>query len=977
MQARNIVIEFPDSCTEELYSRIAQLNEKLNKYVHAPTNLKEIMRMQPFADDPGVVRAVLETLNGYDILPEPSQQADAFFHYDIVAFWYCVALLALSGETDATEYLTQLARTLISKGPGDLNLLRRITLLLADRSHLDAINNELSKYYDRICPTLAAYRWLKEAGISVPQDREWEICIKFTTDGNIIPPITSHQKEEVSQWFCLSIAMFSPCSLYGDYSRTNSYEITLRNGDNSIAGMWNEGGGFCRGITLGNTYEPKYIHELFDELEKHSITLETVPPFVYASKGIAQIKIWEWLSSHIMNRKSLSDIELLSDALDILRQDGSVADTLAEMRNKWGTEIPVLLDKRFDNIALQYIRLPHEAGIAALGQELTACGYCLYDLDGEDIYLLELIPMEETADFERRMHDNGVYCKMLKQNRRAVGQQAKEIDPGKQMECKEEAWAGEGYYTSFYFAGDFASGYWRNSEDEKWQGPFIADLHSTPPTPVKLNKKDFRLLTYSAELDFYAAFYRTSLNADYGLVVGGKNPAEADKWPRLCNCFIDMKCHIQWCGHYLCIGDTGSATLLLMTEQGVKDVSRIMLSKMTEPASFAMDGQGNIYIQPGSTKYNIIRYDGKGKYTEIGFSLHGWNAFGQGSLPVPGTTRMLLLHSYNVDGGLEPALLDLDMTTRQCRIAPLKGMGYGFFRLSAFTGDWALIEQIGDYGSHRFDYAQLWNRMTGEVLRIRPGMFGGGHQFEGITALTDGTVAIKLLRHMVGRLMYYPEDFWNFLRKASRVKKLNRWLCFPKPYPDIGYVLPPESDDPSLILPPPYTPTPPLPVPWTRAEAAKKAAKATPPREEPAKEQAADSGIELCEGGMRIHGKTLKAPLSYPDMLKTLGMCRRASGPEINQGGKKDETPLLPQVNYLIWDELGIMAVRSKKNPYLIAAIYFRMWSEEPEGKVPMPQKPFKDKLTVDGKEISPAGQDTYVCSGKLEITILRNNSSD
>ena len=128
---------------------------------------------------------------------------------------------------------------------------------------------------------------------------------------------------------------------------------------------------------------------------------------------------------------------------------------------------------------------------------------------------------------------------------------------------------------------------------------------------------------------------------------------------------------------------------------------------------------------------------------------------------------------------------------------------------------------------------------------------------------------------------------------------------------------------------------------------------------------------------MRIHGKTLKAPLSYPDMLKTLGMCRRASGPEINQGGKKDETPLLPQVNYLIWDELGIMAVRSKKNPYLIAAIYFRMWSGEPEGKVPMPQKPFKDKLTVDGKEISPAGQDTYVCSGKLEITILRNNSSD
>lgn len=78
--------------------------------------------------------------------------------------------------------------------------------------------------------------------------------------------------------------------------------------------------------------------------------------------------------------------QIISDALDILKFDGAVQDTLAELREKWGAQVPALLDERFDAIGIQYMKLPHEKGAAALGQELSAFGWALYNLDDEDEY---------------------------------------------------------------------------------------------------------------------------------------------------------------------------------------------------------------------------------------------------------------------------------------------------------------------------------------------------------------------------------------------------------------------------------------------------------------------------------------------------------------------------------------------------------------------------------------------------------------
>lgn len=47
--------------------------------------------------------------------------------------------------------------------------------------------------------------------------------------------------------------------------------------------------------------------------------------------------------------------QIIDDALDILKFDGAVQDTLAELREKWGAQVPALLDERFDAILLENV----------------------------------------------------------------------------------------------------------------------------------------------------------------------------------------------------------------------------------------------------------------------------------------------------------------------------------------------------------------------------------------------------------------------------------------------------------------------------------------------------------------------------------------------------------------------------------------------------------------------------------------------
>ena len=147
--------------------------------------------MEPFAADAEVVRAVAATLDNYAILPTSPEERERqrttglTKDYDIVGFWYCVALLVLSAEPEAVRYLLVLARMLMVEDPAELYLLRRTVRLLDGFPfpHMQELKNRIEAFYATVTHRLEAFRWLEAAGIPWPESYEWEVIAQFSSDG--------------------------------------------------------------------------------------------------------------------------------------------------------------------------------------------------------------------------------------------------------------------------------------------------------------------------------------------------------------------------------------------------------------------------------------------------------------------------------------------------------------------------------------------------------------------------------------------------------------------------------------------------------------------------------------------------------------------------------------------------------------------------------------------------------------------------
>ena len=63
--------------------------------------------------------------------------------------------------------------------------------------------------------------------------------------------------------------------------------------------------------------------------------------------------------------------QIIDDALDILKFDGAVQDTLAELREKWGAQVPALLDELQKAGA---ILPPDETARAKMGRPCQGAG---------------------------------------------------------------------------------------------------------------------------------------------------------------------------------------------------------------------------------------------------------------------------------------------------------------------------------------------------------------------------------------------------------------------------------------------------------------------------------------------------------------------------------------------------------------------------------------------------------------------------
>ena len=88
----------------------------------------------------------------------------------------------------------------------------------------------------------------------------------------------------------LKLQLTSPPHLYGSCRRHSSYQISLRNDDNTTRGMWNEGHGDLfiddRRVMQQQMFTPLQLPELFDALEGFGIRLVRKPVMVYTSQGI-------------------------------------------------------------------------------------------------------------------------------------------------------------------------------------------------------------------------------------------------------------------------------------------------------------------------------------------------------------------------------------------------------------------------------------------------------------------------------------------------------------------------------------------------------------------------------------------------------------------------------------------------------------------------------------------------------------------
>lgn len=62
--------------TSDVAEKIDALNSKPGSFIHAPLNLKEVLRMEPFTADAEVMRAVAATLDNYTILPTPPKERE-------------------------------------------------------------------------------------------------------------------------------------------------------------------------------------------------------------------------------------------------------------------------------------------------------------------------------------------------------------------------------------------------------------------------------------------------------------------------------------------------------------------------------------------------------------------------------------------------------------------------------------------------------------------------------------------------------------------------------------------------------------------------------------------------------------------------------------------------------------------------------------------------------------------------------------
>ncbi len=502
----------------------------------------------------------------------------------------------------------------------------------------------------------------------------------------------------------------------------------------------------------------------------------------------------------------------IKDALDIIKYDSDIADTLSELRGKW--DIPALRDPRLDSVAKQYITLPHTEGVDALGQELSSLGWLLYDLDGDDIYLFVLIPDSERDEFERYCRDNRQYCRLAAQRGRKVGQSARsrrvpEPMPADEYNISERHGLCRWHISSF--SGDWGAGVWRGNESKEWQGACVAELKYRPPRVMKLSRPyNFSNLTLSPDGELCAATASERPDGDMWVYVGDK-PTNADMFSPLprpdrgrdingdnasgstasgSSAYARGCPGVAWFGKRLFIGSHKNVVVVDFTTRPAT-YNNFILPEGDRNYRFGADGLGRVYFScgeylPDSRNRILWRWE-NGEVERHHLDLAPFDDISN-SIPL-GAGQICMYHETS-GNPIKKNLLLVNLDSGNCRIANLPRLGEDA-RISRLCGDWVLLMSNGE--DKRLDLAQIWNTRTNELLRVTQDMFGT-ERLESITALADGSIVIASLGDN-GQILRYPNDFFDYLRRTHKPQKLESWRPYNEKYPDIPDRLPPKPPE--------------------------------------------------------------------------------------------------------------------------------------------------------------------------------------
>jgi len=204
---------------------VAAFGAKLGTFVHAPTTFKEASRLEKFSRLPQLVDMVARVL--------PQYQPWTRLHYDIIGYWYSVALLSLARDAGALAALADLTTAALAAGWEGLDLLRRNYSFFPLEPALAAPRAAVEQYFQQLAPQVEALAWATQIGLQLPAAAaDWTLSFELATDGEkkFAFQLTPAEKQQR-----LTLTVSAHGAPRGD---GQSWDIRFGNHDNSTAGQF-------------------------------------------------------------------------------------------------------------------------------------------------------------------------------------------------------------------------------------------------------------------------------------------------------------------------------------------------------------------------------------------------------------------------------------------------------------------------------------------------------------------------------------------------------------------------------------------------------------------------------------------------------------------------------------------------------------------------------------------------------------------